>query len=71
MRLNTDRGFIDHLLAIVCGMVSSYSIAMSIGKPSLALFLAVVVGFAGFAGYGLSISLGETKVGNFSDGCLR
>lgn len=69
MRISPERGFIDHLLAIVACMTSSYAIAISINKQELALFLAAVVGLSCLAGYGLSATFEGTRLIN-ADGWL-
>lgn len=69
MRITPERGFVDHLLAIVCCVTSSYAIAISVNKSELAIFLAVVVGLSCLAGYGLATTFEGTKVIN-ADGWL-
>lgn len=62
MNIRPDRGIIDHLLALIACVMASYSIAISVNKPQLALFMAVIVGLSCLAGYGLSNSVEGTKL---------
>lgn len=69
IKLGSQRGFVDHMLAVVPGALAVYSVAMSIGKPQLALFMGVIVLMAGLAGYGLSLAFQDTKI-HTADGWL-
>ncbi len=69
IKVGSQRGFVDHMLAVVPGSLAVYSVAMSIGKPQLAAFMGIIVLMAGLAGYGLSLAFQDTKIHN-ADGWL-
>jgi len=60
-RFPTQRTWLDHLLAILPGIMGVYAVSMSVGKPQLAIMLATVVALSGLAGYGLSLAFEGTK----------
>ena len=62
MRITPERGFVDHLLAIIACTSASYAIAISVNKQELAVFLAVIVGLSCLAGYGLATTFEGTKL---------
>lgn len=62
IKIGTSKGWLDHLLAVLAGALAVYGVAMSVGKPQLATFMALVVMLAGLAGFGLSLALEETPV---------
>lgn len=59
-RIPIERFWLDHLLAILCGVMGVYSVAMSIGNPTLPIVLGASVLLAGIAGYGLSLVVEDT-----------
>lgn len=60
-RFSVEKGWLDHLLAILPGIMGVYAVSMSVSKPQLATMLAVVVALSGLAGYGLSLAFEGTK----------
>lgn len=64
MRFGPQRGFVDHVLAIIACVTASYAIAYAINKTDLAVFMAVTVGLSCLVGYGLSTALAESKAIN-------
>ncbi|QYK53811.1 MAG: hypothetical protein KF824_02700 [Fimbriimonadaceae bacterium] len=60
-RFAVEKGWLDHLLAILPGIMGVYAVAMSVSKPQLASMLAVIVALSGIAGYGLSLAFEGTK----------
>lgn len=60
--LPTERIWIDHFLAVLAGVMSVYSVCISVGLNQNAQVLASAVAIAGLAGFGLSLLLQDTKV---------
>ncbi|MCU0316835.1 MAG: transglutaminase domain-containing protein [Fimbriimonadaceae bacterium] len=62
MKFSPHRTFLDHLLAIMGGVMATYAIAASLTKMTLALTLAGAALFAGIIGYFISTKLKDSKV---------
>lgn len=60
--ITTEKTLTDHLLVMVGGTTSTFAIGMSLGKPTLAWTLAILVVIGSMIGYGLSQALKDNPI---------